>query len=190
MSKPQFLDMYVAFGKRRGNDTLHWILVLAPPDSNRCTWYHVKGGPTQGVEYRMKVEDNKRLDSFGIASLYKISTIPVSQRRRVLASANAVPLQRCQRWTTELLMDLERKGLVPPGTGAHFAAQIEPSRYEQGHCVQSSGGFSGSMRASGSGSSGSGSSSRGRNSRGMAGYPSGSSSRSLGSSGSWAGRRV
>lgn len=145
--------MYVAFSHRRGNDPLHWIFILAPPGSNKCTWYHVKGGPTQGVPYTMKVEDNKRMDSFGIASMVKICTIPTLEKRKVLAAANAVPLQRCQRWTAELLARLERKGLAPPGTGTHFAAQIEHSQFESrstGSSIGSSG-FSGSMASSSAG---------------------------------------
>ncbi|KAL4956525.1 hypothetical protein BDW69DRAFT_81818 [Aspergillus filifer] len=212
MSAPETLDMYVAFGQRRGNDTLHWIFVLAPPNSNRCTWYHIKGGPTQGRPYKMMVEDNKRMDSFGIASLTKICTIPASQRRRVLAQANAIPLQRCQRWTTELLSRLETKGLAPPGTGARFAAMIEPSRFEGGSgrgsgtgsgSVSSSGSASRLARTSGGGSgggSGSGSVSRVSGSLGSGSMTSGSgiypprgsgSSRESGStsSWSWSGRR-
>ncbi|KAJ5265273.1 hypothetical protein N7524_006291 [Penicillium chrysogenum] len=66
-------DIYVAYGNRRRNDTLHWILLLANPGSDRCTWYHVVGGPTQGRPYQPKIEANKRVNSFGIASkcLYK-----------------------------------------------------------------------------------------------------------------------
>ncbi|KAF2726405.1 hypothetical protein EJ04DRAFT_571318 [Polyplosphaeria fusca] len=33
----QVLDLYVAFGNRRGNDTVHWILLVVPRNrlSNR-----------------------------------------------------------------------------------------------------------------------------------------------------------
>lgn len=124
-------DIYVAYGNRRRNDTLHWILLLANPGSDRCTWYHVVGGPTQGRPYQPKIEANKRVNSFGIASKVWISRIPASEINKVKATAQSVPLQRCQCWTTEVLAGLERKQLVPPGTSAYHRTQIEPSRFEQ-----------------------------------------------------------
>ncbi|KAJ6031552.1 hypothetical protein N7540_002284 [Penicillium herquei] len=163
------LDIYVAFGQRRGNDTLHWILMLAHPGSDRCTWYHVIGGPTQGRPYEPKIEANKRVHSFGISSKQWISRVSASEINKIKAATKAVPLQRCQRWTTEVLGVLERKGLVPSGTRDHFYNQIEPSRYEQTGNTSNSGtrssgsvsgraptgtshswGSSGSRRASGS----------------------------------------
>lgn len=125
------LDIFVAFGQRRGNDTLHWILLLAQPGSDRCTWYHVVGGPTQGVPYQPKIEANKRMNSFGISTKQWVSRVPATEINKIKSAAQSVPMQRCQRWTTEVLAVLERKGLVPPGTHAHFHSQIEPSHFEQ-----------------------------------------------------------
>lgn len=47
---------------------------------------------------------------------------------KLRASAPSIPMQRCQRWTVEVLGSLERKGLVPVGTTNRFAAQVEPAR--------------------------------------------------------------
>jgi hypothetical protein len=107
------LDIYVAFSNRRGNDPLHWILLLAHPGSDRCTWYHVTGGPTQGRPYVPKIEANKRTNSFGIATKQFISRIPAGEINKVKAATQAVPLQRCQRWTTEVLAKLEEKVWCP-----------------------------------------------------------------------------
>lgn len=158
------LDIYVGFGNRRGNDTLHWILMLAIPGTDRCTWYHVTGGPTQTRGYTLQIQANKRLNSFGLSGKRFISTIPAREINKVKATAQSVPLQRCQRWTTAVLGQLEVKRLVPPGTMADFERQIEPSRFEQsGSRGSSSGSRSGSGSGSGShgGTSGFGSRSQG-----------------------------
>ncbi|KAJ5185836.1 hypothetical protein N7491_006294 [Penicillium cf. griseofulvum] len=84
-------DIYIAYGNRRRNDTLHWILLLANPGSDRCTWYHVVGGPTQGRPYQPKIEANKRVNNFGIASKVWISRIPASEINKVKVTAQSVP---------------------------------------------------------------------------------------------------
>lgn len=104
--------------------------MLLPPGNPYCTWYHVTGGPTQGLQYTLQIQANKRVDSFGIASKTRIGTIPATEVNKVKAAAQAVPLQRCQRWTVAVLGRLEQKGLVPPGTQDRFNAQVEPSREE------------------------------------------------------------
>jgi hypothetical protein len=125
------LDVYVAFGQRRGTDPLHWILLVAPSGSDRCTWYHVTGGPTQGTGYTLMIQANKRVNSLGIASKELIGSIQEKDINKLKSSAQSVPLQRCQRWTCDLLGDLERKGLITAGWTAHFRGRIEPSPYER-----------------------------------------------------------
>jgi hypothetical protein len=127
----QALDLYVAFGQRRGNDPLHWILLVAPKNSDRCTWYHVTGGPTQGAGYSLMIQANKRINSLGIASKELIGSIQEKDINKLKSSAQRVPLQRCQRWTCDLLADLERKGLVRAGTTANYRGRIEPSPFEK-----------------------------------------------------------
>jgi hypothetical protein len=103
------LDIYVAFSNRRGNDPLHWILLLAHPGSDRCTWYHVTGGPTQGRPYVPKIEANKRTNSFGIATKQFISRIPAGEINKVKAATQAVPLQRCSAGQQKYLPNSKRK---------------------------------------------------------------------------------
>ncbi|EED20287.1 conserved hypothetical protein [Talaromyces stipitatus ATCC 10500] len=151
------LDIYIGFGNRRGNDTLHWILMLATPGTDRCTWYHVTGGPTQARGYTLQIQANKRLNSFGLSGKRFISTIPASEINKIKSAAQSVPLQRCQRWTTAVLGQLEAKRLVPPGTMAEFESQIEPSRFEQSGSRDPSSGSRSGIRSGSSSGSGTGS---------------------------------
>lgn len=52
------LDICIGYGKRRGNDPLHWMLLVGVPDDTRCTWYHVTGGHQQG--YKLEIQAGKR----------------------------------------------------------------------------------------------------------------------------------
>lgn len=127
----QIFDIYVAFGQRRGNDPLHWMLLVAPTGSDRCTWYHVTGGPTQGTGYSLIIQANKRVNSLGIASKELVGRIEDKDINKLKASAQKPNLQRCQRWTCEVLEDLERKGLIAVGTTATYRRRIEPSPHER-----------------------------------------------------------
>ena len=126
----QTLEVHVAFGQRRRDDPLHWMLLIKPRDSNRCTWYHVTGGPTQGTGYTLLIQANKRVDSIGISAIEFIGNINERDINKVKSSAQRVPLRRCQRWTCDLIEDLEHKGLIQPGTAARYQTRIEPSPYE------------------------------------------------------------
>ncbi|KAJ5779484.1 hypothetical protein N7457_007204 [Penicillium paradoxum] len=127
-SEVDSLDLYVGFGQRRANWGLHWILLLASPGSNSCTWYHVIGGPSKDQEYECKIQAGKRMDSFGISKKELICSIPESKIGKVKSAVKAVPLQPCQRWTVEALAKLEHKGLIPVGTSEKYRSQMEPSR--------------------------------------------------------------
>lgn len=124
------LELHVGFGQRRQDDPLHWMLILRAPDDEFCTWYHVTGGPSQGTDYTLMIQGHKRFKSFGIASTTLIGTVPETETNKIKAAAQAVPLQRCQRWTVAVLDKLEKKNLVPAGTSAKFEAQVEPSKAE------------------------------------------------------------
>ncbi|KAJ5169561.1 uncharacterized protein N7500_002344 [Penicillium coprophilum] len=120
-------DVYVAFCQRRGKAPLHWMLLLANPRSLRCTWYHVVGGPTQNRDYERKIQAGKRIDSFGISKKQYIGQIQARDINKVKSAVVVVPVQACQRWTVEVLAELERKCLIPVGTSADYHNQIEPT---------------------------------------------------------------
>lgn len=127
----QTLDVYIAFCQRRGTDPAHWMLLVGTTGTNRCTWYHVTGGPTQNSGYTLMIQANKRIDSFGIVSRELVGTIQEKDLNKLKSSAQSIPLQRCQRWTCDLLEDLERKALIEKGQAASYRARIEPSPYER-----------------------------------------------------------
>jgi hypothetical protein len=129
MSSSAILDLYVAFGQRRGQNPLHWIILIVPEGSDRCTYYHVVGGPTQGKNYELQIQPNKRVYSRGISAREYIGTIAKSNLNKLKASAQRIPPQSCQSWVVRFLEDVERKGLVAQGTVATWQTKMEPSLY-------------------------------------------------------------
>lgn len=124
------LGIWIAFGRRRGRDPLHWMILVAPQDnSGVATWYHVTGGPSQGTEYKVVIQNPKRFDSHGISEHHYVGELDEKDQKKLKASAQKIPAQRCQEWTVGVLGDLERKGLVAEGTAEHWFNQVEPSPY-------------------------------------------------------------
>lgn len=124
-------ELFVAVCHRRADGgPRHWMIVLHPPGSRNCTWFHVV--LDEMGEYHLQIQAGKRFDSFGIEYKQYVQIIDQKNLRKVQAAAQAVPMQRCQLWTVEVLGKLERKGLVPEGTAHYFASQVEervdPSR--------------------------------------------------------------
>lgn len=119
------VKVYVAFGQRRGNDPLHWIILAVPEGSDRCTWYHVTGGPTQGTPYQVQIQANKRVNSHGISQKTLIGTISSSDTNKLKSAAQRIPPQYCQKWVVNVLQDLESRNLLPRGTAATWAARKE-----------------------------------------------------------------
>ncbi|KAJ5569893.1 uncharacterized protein N7459_009323 [Penicillium hispanicum] len=125
------LAVSIAFCKRRPSyDPLHWILITAHHGSDRGTWYHVVGGPSQRRGYELRIQANKRLDSPGIESKKWISNIPATEQLKVKAAVKAVPLQYHQCWMTLVLSKLHFKGLVPLQAVAEVQRLIEPPFYQ------------------------------------------------------------
>ncbi|KAM3421275.1 hypothetical protein BST61_g1677 [Cercospora zeina] len=154
-------DIYVGKCVRReANHTQHWILILAKPGEDKCTWYHVRGGhqvdPPE--QYRLDIgNDGKRLTSRGIEQRVKVGRIAESDRNKVKAACQSVPLQRCQTHTVAVPAKLEAKALVQTGTAAHFNAQVEPqeSAGPKSSSSKPSTAISGSPMSSGARASGS-----------------------------------
>ncbi|KAH6973662.1 hypothetical protein BKA56DRAFT_676330 [Ilyonectria sp. MPI-CAGE-AT-0026] len=123
------LEIYIAFGHRRGSDPVHWMIMLRAPDSTKSTWYHVTGGPSKGTNYELVIQNNKRFKTFSVSDHCYVGGINEQDQNKVKAAAKKVPAQRCQEWTVEVLRNLEKKGLVPVGTRDYWFDRIEASPY-------------------------------------------------------------
>lgn len=142
--------MRLAVCKRRTDGTnVHWIIAVVPEGQLRCTYYHVVGGVTQGTDYAMRIEANKRIDSHGIDETHFITTIDASDLKKLKAAAQRVLPQHCQTWCVGVLAELEKKGMVPSGTAQHWNSRVEPQTLPQ----QSGSGSSSASHSSSSSSS-------------------------------------
>ncbi|KAI0428637.1 hypothetical protein F5Y09DRAFT_312397 [Xylaria sp. FL1042] len=120
------LQLYLGMGKRRGDDPVHWMLILKDPEEDRGTWYHVTGG--RGI-YKVTIQDGKRFHSHGISEHHFICNFSASDRNKLKSACQRAKLARCQEWTTAVLGDLEQRGLVPEGTYSQWFHRIELSEW-------------------------------------------------------------
>ena len=123
------LELYMAICVRREQAPCHWIILAVPPGSARCTYYHVNGGPSQGTDYALQIEAGKRTNSTGIATTELIGIINASDVNRLKASAQRPAPEFCQSWAVKVVEDIERKGLVAPGTAESWRARVETDPY-------------------------------------------------------------
>ncbi|KAM0216567.1 hypothetical protein ACHAPQ_009487 [Fusarium lateritium] len=118
-------DMWLAVCKDRGTGgPRHWILMLSEEGSDRATWYHSTGGPTQGKSYKVDI-DTKRLHSHGVENHYLVSKFAAKDKNKVKSAAQRAPAKFCQRWVVDVLMDLEKRSLVPAGTWQQWNGAME-----------------------------------------------------------------
>ncbi|KAJ4319274.1 hypothetical protein N0V84_006465 [Fusarium piperis] len=106
----------------------HWILILAEEGAHNGTWYHSTGGPTMNKPYKVEIQ-TKRVNSHGIDSHHSIAEISDKHKNKVKAAVQAISPKFCQRWTVDVLAELERKGLVPNGTSANWYLAMENDPY-------------------------------------------------------------
>ncbi|KAF2684253.1 hypothetical protein K458DRAFT_303217, partial [Lentithecium fluviatile CBS 122367] len=76
--------------------------------------------------YTMMIQANKRVNSRRISSRELIGTIDTKDINKLKNFTQSILLERRQRWTCNLLNELERKELIPAGTSAYYRARIEP----------------------------------------------------------------
>jgi len=77
------------------------------------------------------IQANKRVNSLGIASKELIGTIQEKETNKLKSSAQKAGLQQCQRWTCDVIEDLERKRLIVAGTAETYRSRIESSHHEE-----------------------------------------------------------
>lgn len=88
-----------------------------------CTWYHVAGGPARRKPYKFEVKEMQRLNNPDFSEKIWITGIMADRASEVEEIADAIPLQDSQNWTIQVILSLERRGLVVEGTSAHY---LEP----------------------------------------------------------------
>jgi hypothetical protein len=112
------LDLYLAICKPQDpEDPIHWMMMMAHPGAERCTWLHCEG--FRGNR-RTEIEEGKRFNSWGIGTKDFLCRIPVSEGITVVQEALALPKQSCRWWVLYLMLRLEDKGLMPEGTHNHW----------------------------------------------------------------------
>lgn len=85
-----------------------------------CTWYHVAGGPSTGKPYRFNIRETQRLNGPEFLEKIWISGIMADRADEVEEIAESVLLQDSRSWVYELVVGLERRGLVPKGMGVRY----------------------------------------------------------------------
>ena len=124
------LEVFIAFARKNANGGQHWMLLTTPENSNEATWYHVTGGPTKNMPFTLEIQAGKRKDSFGIASTELIGTIADSDKNKLKAAAQSIPMpdpqqgQHCQHFVINLIEKLESKSMIDTGTAAKYKSKM------------------------------------------------------------------
>jgi hypothetical protein len=132
-------DMWLAVCKDRGTGgARHWILILSEEGSDRATWYHSTGGPTQGKPYKVDI-DSKRLRSHCIEKRHFVGKVTIKDKNKVESAVQRAPAKFCQRWVVDVLGDLEKRCIVPEGTWEQWngAMEFDPFSDDGGSSIQS-----------------------------------------------------
>ncbi|KAJ5665777.1 uncharacterized protein N7477_008225 [Penicillium maclennaniae] len=124
---PSPYRLYVGFCKENTESDVsgtHWLLILDPLGRSNGTWWHTL--PTHDNDYELRKENTKNLDHSSIVLKQWVADIPVCELGHVqYMMMHDVPMQHSQRWVVAVLVALERKFLVPPGTSSQFMKQIQ-----------------------------------------------------------------
>lgn len=121
------VEIYVCYGHERFGEHPHWLLSLQTPGTDRCTWIHSTGGPTQKRDYECSVQANKDVDSRHIAFTSLQGTISPQDVDAVIAAAKSIEPQQCQMYVVAVVAALEKKGLLPEGRTAFLKDQVQMS---------------------------------------------------------------
>ncbi|KAL4924851.1 uncharacterized protein BDV17DRAFT_295085 [Aspergillus undulatus] len=124
------LEMWLATTDRKDQPE-HWILLLRPPNANKCTWYHIDGGYPPS-SYRHSIEENRWFNHREMPKQQFICTIRGRDQLEVHRAAQAVPPQHCQQYVVGVLSELETSAreLVPRGTAERLSMLVTPNLFE------------------------------------------------------------
>ena len=107
----------------------HWMLITTHQGdtTGRYTYYHsTDGSPLTNRGYKVKIEAQKRFDSWGIEFTQKLGLLTNNNVKVLRLASNATAPQYCQQWVVDVLKTVEAEGIVKAGTAAVWKAQVEP----------------------------------------------------------------
>ncbi|KAL4915407.1 hypothetical protein BDW62DRAFT_203716 [Aspergillus aurantiobrunneus] len=123
-----YLDMYIGVGRSSDyRHQAHWVLILAAHGSTSCTFYHIKGGPT---DYQHFIEVGQSLHDPRLTFLDRIGCIPAMFQKTVYEITRYVQPRRCHWYIVAVLHELENTGLLGLGHASHYEALVQPSMWE------------------------------------------------------------
>jgi hypothetical protein len=108
----------------------HWLLMLRAPGDPKCTFIHSTAECIAHGDYSRSIEHEKHFEHVQIPFRDKVSFIKAEDEKQVIAAAEAVEPQHCQRYVLALLEKLEGKGLVPKGTADGYRPKVQPLIHE------------------------------------------------------------
>ncbi|KAL5586258.1 hypothetical protein FOBRF1_016128 [Fusarium oxysporum] len=119
------LNLHLAISKEQGQgQPRHWILMLAEENATRAIFYHTTGEPMHSKPYEVAIEP-KLVESHGIDKRHLIAKVLEKDRQEVKAAVRQAPPLFCQRWSLNVLEDLEKQGIVPEGTCSNWKEAME-----------------------------------------------------------------
>lgn len=128
-SSSSSLELFLAWLTQDGDRLPHWILMIVPPQSlghdrnGLGTHYHSKGGPTDGIPYRVAVEPNTNFRERVLNSEF-ICHIAACNADQVARAADDVPSHQYQKYVVCLLALMEKRQIVPTGHAQALAGCV------------------------------------------------------------------
>lgn len=89
------------------------------------------GGPSKGRDYKVAIEDRRRVDSKGTRSKTLLGTLETKDLREVRSVAQRIPAQQCQTYVACVVFELEEAGLLERGIAERLWGQARMSLYAQ-----------------------------------------------------------
>jgi hypothetical protein len=107
----------------------HWVrvLMLRAPDAARCTFVHSTAESMACREYKRAIDHDQHFKHDSFPYRDKLASIKVEDQRQVLAAAQAVEPQHCQRYVIAVLEKLEA---CSEGDGDGYKRKVQPLIHE------------------------------------------------------------
>jgi hypothetical protein len=125
-------DLYLGMTDRKDQPE-HWVMIIVIPGDDYCTFYHSNHEWLAWPRYQLYTEPMKRFDHYKVVNRDRICSIRESDMNKFRQACRDIEPQHCQRYVIEVLKELERKGLVPQGTGDSYIPQSQLHVHEGPH---------------------------------------------------------